>query len=48
MIRKKTLRLLLYDYQRITRCYTIYRTFKHWSSDDFTTIFYTTIMYIYI
>ena len=38
MIRKKTLRLLLYDYQRTTRYYTIYRTFKQWSSDDFTTI----------
>lgn len=37
-IRKKTLRLLLYDYQRTTRYYTIYRTFKRWSSDDFTTI----------
>ena len=32
------LQLLLYDYQRTTRCYTIYRTFKQWSSDDFTTI----------
>ncbi len=32
------LRLLLYDYQRATRYYTIYRTFKNWSSDDFTTI----------
>lgn len=38
MIRKKTLRLLLYDYQWIARYYTIYRTFKQWSSDDFTTI----------
>ena len=38
MIRKKTLRLLLYDYQRTARYYTIYRTFKNWSSDDFTTI----------
>nr|DAE79524.1 MAG TPA: hypothetical protein [Caudoviricetes sp.] len=38
MIRKKTLRLLLCDYQRTVRYYTIYRTFKRWSSDDFTTI----------
>nr|DAO34749.1 MAG TPA: hypothetical protein [Caudoviricetes sp.] len=38
MVRKKMLRLLLYDYQRTTRYYTIYRTFKSWSSDDFTTI----------
>lgn len=38
MIRKKTLRLLLCDYQRTARYYTIYRTFKQWSSDDFTTI----------
>lgn len=38
MIRKKTLRLLLYDYQRTARCYTIYGTFKSWLSDDFTTI----------
>lgn len=38
MVRKKTLRLLLCDYQRTARCYTIYRTFKSWSSDDFTTI----------
>ena len=38
MVRKKTLRLLLCDYQRTTRYYTIYRTFKQWSSDDFTTI----------
>ena len=38
IIRKKTLRLLLYYYQRIARYYTIYRTFKGWSSDDFTTI----------
>ena len=38
MIRKETLRLLLCDYQRTARYYTIYRTFKHWSSDDFTTI----------
>nr|DAL31081.1 MAG TPA_asm: hypothetical protein [Caudoviricetes sp.] len=28
IIRKKTLRLLLYDYQRTARYYTIYRTFK--------------------
>nr|DAL69559.1 MAG TPA: hypothetical protein [Caudoviricetes sp.] len=28
MIRKKTLRLLLCDYQRTTCYYTIYRTFK--------------------
>ena len=38
MIRKKTLRLLLYDYQRTARYYTIYGTFKLWASDDFTTI----------
>lgn len=38
MIRDKMLRLLLYDYQRTARYYTIYRTFKQWSSDDFTTI----------
>ena len=38
MARKKALRLLLYDYQRAVRCYTIYRTFKQRSSDDFTTI----------
>ena len=38
MIRKKTLRLLLCDYQRTARYYTIYRTFKHWSYDNFTTI----------
>lgn len=38
IIRKKMLRLLLCDYQRTARCYTIYRTFKSWSSDDFTTI----------
>ena len=38
MARKKTLRLLLYDYQRTAGYYTIYRTFKIWSSDDFTTI----------
>lgn len=38
MIRKKTIQLLLYDYQRTARYYTIYRTFKSWSSDDFTTI----------
>ena len=38
MIREKTLRLLLYDYWRTVRYYTIYRTFKRWSSDDFTTI----------
>lgn len=38
MIRKKTLRLLLCDYQQTARWYTIYRTFKSWSSDDFTTI----------
>nr|DAT88824.1 MAG TPA: hypothetical protein [Caudoviricetes sp.] len=38
MIRKKTLRLLLCDYQRIARYYTIYRTFKNWPSDDFTII----------
>ena len=37
MIRKKTLRLLLCDYQRTTRCYTIYRTFKRLLSDDFAT-----------
>lgn len=38
MIRKKTLRLSLYDYQRTARYYTIYRTFKSYLSDDFTTI----------
>lgn len=38
IIRKKTLRLLLCDYQRTARYYTIYRTLKRWSSDDFTTI----------
>ena len=38
MIRKKTLRLLLCDYQLTARYYTIYSTFKSWSSDDFTTI----------
>ena len=38
MVRKKMLRLLLRDYQRTTRFYTIYRTFKCLSSDDFTTI----------
>lgn len=38
MVRKKTPQLLLYDYQRTARCYTIYRTFKQRSSDDFTTI----------
>ena len=38
MIRKKTLRLLLCDYQRTACYYTIYRTFKRLSSDDFTTI----------
>ena len=38
MTRKKTQRLLLYDYQRTIRYYTIYGTFKSWSSDDFTTI----------
>lgn len=38
MIRKKTLRLLLCDYQRTAHYYTIYRTFKSWLSDDFTTI----------
>ena len=38
MIRKKMLRLLLYDYQLTASYYTIYRTFKQWSSDDFTTI----------
>ena len=32
------LRLLLCDYQRTVRYYTIYRTFKRRSSDDFTTI----------
>lgn len=32
------LRLLHYDYQRIVRYYTIYRTFKQQPSDDFTTI----------
>lgn len=46
MVHKKTLRLLLCDYQRTASYYTIYRTFKRWSSDDFTTIlrlFATTI-----
>nr|DAU02678.1 MAG TPA: hypothetical protein [Caudoviricetes sp.] len=38
IVRKKMLRPLLYDYQRTTHYYTIYRTFKSWSSDDFTTI----------
>ena len=38
MLRKKTLRLLLYDYRWTARYYTIYGTFKSWSSDDFTTI----------
>ena len=38
MARKKMLRLLLYDYQQTTRYYTIYRTSKCLSSDDFTTI----------
>lgn len=38
MVRKKTKRLLPCDYQRTARYYTIYRTFKRWSSDDFTTI----------
>lgn len=38
MIRKKLLRLLLYDYQWTARCCTIYRTFKQLSSGDFTTI----------
>nr|DAZ12535.1 MAG TPA: hypothetical protein [Caudoviricetes sp.] len=28
MVRKKTLRLLLCDYQRTAHYYTIYRTFK--------------------
>nr|DAU19839.1 MAG TPA: hypothetical protein [Caudoviricetes sp.] len=28
MIRKKMLQLLLYDYQRTARYYTIYSTFK--------------------
>ena len=37
-VRKKTLRLLLCDYQRTARYYTIYRTFKRWLSDDFATI----------
>lgn len=32
------LRLLRYDYRRTARYYTIYRTFKSLSSDDFTTI----------
>lgn len=31
-------RLLFCDYQRTVRYYTIYRTFKQWSSDDFMTI----------
>ena len=50
MVRKKTLRLLLCDYQRTARYYTIYRTFKHWPSDNFTTILRllaTTIGYDY-
>lgn len=38
MVRKKKLRLLLYGYQWTYRYYTIYGTFKRWSSDDFTTI----------
>ena len=38
MVRNKTPQLLLYDYQRTVYYYTIYRTFKSWSSDDFTTI----------
>ena len=38
MISKKALQLLLCDYQRTARYYTIYRTFKCLSSDDFTTI----------
>ena len=38
MERKKMLRLLLCDYQRIVRYYTIYWIFKGWSYDDFTTI----------
>ena len=38
MIRKKSLRLLLCDYQRTVRYYTIYRTFKSQSYDDFATI----------
>nr|DAH47494.1 MAG TPA: hypothetical protein [Caudoviricetes sp.] len=38
IVRKKTLRLLLCDYRRTACYYTIYRTFKNWSSDDFTTI----------
>lgn len=38
MVRDKTIRLLPCDYQRTTRYYTIYGTFKSWSSDDFTTI----------
>lgn len=38
IVRKKMLRPLLYDYQRTTLYYTIYRTFKSLSSDDFTTI----------
>lgn len=38
MVRKKTLRLLLCDYQRTVRYHTIYGTFKRWPSDDFTTI----------
>lgn len=32
------LKLLLYNYQQTARYYTIYRTFKQWSSDDFKTI----------
>lgn len=38
IVRKKMIQLLLCDYQRTVRCYTIYRTFKRWSSDGFTTI----------
>ena len=38
IVRKKTIRLLLYDYQLTARYYTIYRTFKRWLSNDFTTI----------
>ena len=38
MIRKKYLRLLFCDYQRTVRYYTIYRTFKSRSANDFTTI----------
>nr|DAL93086.1 MAG TPA: hypothetical protein [Caudoviricetes sp.] len=29
---------MLCDYRRAAHYYTIYRTFKSWSSDDFTTI----------